>query len=53
MSELAERASSDKTAHETEPTDLECGISVKGLTKIYKVSCMIYSKGTIMCKMAL
>ena len=26
-----------ETAHEQEPTDLKCGISVKGLTKIYKV----------------
>ena len=52
MSDLTEEhASSYKTAHETEPKDLECGVSVKGLTKIYKVSCMIYSKGTIMCKM--
>ena len=38
MNELSEQyTNSDRTAHEQEPTDLKCGISVKGLTKIYKV----------------
>ena len=47
MNELSEQyANSDQTAHEQEPTDLECGISVKGLTKIYKVSVQ-HSEGYI------
>jgi len=43
MNELSEQyANSDKSAHEAEPTGLECGISVKGLTKMYKVSHMTW-----------
>ena len=39
MNDLSEENShSDRNAHEAEPTDLQCGISVKGLTKVYKVS---------------
>ena len=39
MNELSEQyPHSDRDAHEAEPTDLQCGISVKGLTKVYKVS---------------
>ena len=28
---------SNDSAHEQEPTDLECGISIKGLEKTFKV----------------
>ena len=42
MNELSEQyPHSDGNAHEAEPTGLQCGISVKGLTKVYKVSCEI------------
>ena len=39
MNELSEQyPHSDGNAHEPEPTDLQCGIRVEGLTKVYKVS---------------
>ena len=28
---------SDKSAHEREPAELDCGISIKGLGKVFKV----------------
>ena len=28
----------DHSAHEQEPSDLECGISIRGLEKTFKVS---------------
>ena len=47
MNELADQhPNSDGSAHEGEPTDLGCGISVKGLTKIYKVICIRHGGDT-------